>query len=228
MSVESEVSGIQKKLAKMSAPDGSGQEQALELLKILQNLNIDLNILTKTRVGMTVNELRKCSKDDEVIALSKTLIKNWKKFLAPAKDSPSAVSSTSANSTSKSASSSNGKSKSDSKRDDKDRDRVSSSSSKQASFPASSTMADAVRLKCREMLATAIKTEGWLSHLVNKSLFPPFHKGLNMTFRLPLQKSRKDARAPKIWPRSWRTAFSPSSKTPTCATKIAFDRAWPT
>lgn len=31
---------------------------------------------------MTVNELRKCSKDDDVISLSKTLIKNWKKCLA--------------------------------------------------------------------------------------------------------------------------------------------------
>lgn len=161
MSVESEVSSIQKKLAKMSSPDGSGQEQALELLKILQNLNIDLNILTKTRVGMTVNELRKCSKDDEVIALSKTLIKNWKKFLTPAKESSTSNSTSASNNTSKSSSSSNGKSKSDSKRDDKDKDRSSSSSSKQASFPASS-MVDAVRIKCREMLAAAIKTEGRL------------------------------------------------------------------
>lgn len=156
MSVETEVMNIQKKLAKMSSPDGSGQEQALDLLKILQNLNIDLSILTKTRVGMTVNELRKCSKDDEVIALAKTLIKNWKKFLS--KDAPSSNSSNSSNNTSKSSSTANGKSKSDSKRDDKERDR--SSSSKQSSFPASSTMADAVRLKCREMLATALKCEG--------------------------------------------------------------------
>lgn len=59
-----------------------GQEQALDLLKELQQLHIDLNILTQTRIGMTVNELRKCSKDDVVISLSKTLIKNWKKFLA--------------------------------------------------------------------------------------------------------------------------------------------------
>lgn len=160
MSVETEVSNIQKKLAKMSAPDGSGQEQALELLKILQNMDIDLNILTKTRVGMTVNELRKCSKDDEVITLSKTLIKNWKKFLATGKEAPAPSNSSNSTPKSSSSSSSNGKSKSDSKRDSKDKEKSSSGSSKQASFPPSSTMADAVRLKCREMLATAIKIDG--------------------------------------------------------------------
>lgn len=59
-----------------------GQEQALELLKILQKLPVDLELLTKTRIGMTVNALRKSSRDEEVISLSKTLIKNWKKFLS--------------------------------------------------------------------------------------------------------------------------------------------------
>lgn len=59
-----------------------GQEQALELLKILQKLPVNLELLTKTRIGMTVNALRKSSRDEEVISLSKTLIKNWKKFLS--------------------------------------------------------------------------------------------------------------------------------------------------
>lgn len=59
-----------------------GQEQALDLLKSLQTLPVNLEILTKTRIGMTVNALRKSSSDDEVISLSKTLIKNWKKFLS--------------------------------------------------------------------------------------------------------------------------------------------------
>jgi transcription elongation factor S-II len=59
-----------------------GQEQALELLKVLQKLPVNLEVLTKTRIGMTVNALRKSSSDDEVISLSKTLIKNWKKFLS--------------------------------------------------------------------------------------------------------------------------------------------------
>lgn len=105
---------------------------------------------------MTVNELRKCSKDDEVISLSKTLIKNWKKFLANSKDSPSSQTSTSSKSSSKSSSGTHKKSSSDSKKDDKDKDR----NKIQSSFPPSSTMTDAVRLKCREMLSTAIKMGG--------------------------------------------------------------------
>ena len=39
------------------------------------------NLLQKTRIGMTVNNLRKASSDDEVISLSKNLIKVWKKLL---------------------------------------------------------------------------------------------------------------------------------------------------
>lgn len=143
-----------------------GQEQALDLLKALQNLNIDLYILTKTRVGMTVNELRKCSKDDEVIALAKTLIKHWKKRLTPStgKDNsstPNANNGSKSSSKSSSQSSSNGSvKKTDTKKDDRDRDRGSSGSSRQTSFPATSTMTDAVRLKCREMLANAIRVDG--------------------------------------------------------------------
>lgn len=162
MSVEGEVMDIQKKLAKMSSPDGTGQEQALDLLKILQNLNIDLNILTKTRVGMTVNELRKCSKDEEVIALAKTLIKNWKKFLASGKETASASPAQNASKPTAKSSTNGSSKKPEPKRDEKEKDRNNSSSGpvKQTSFPSSSTMTDAVRLKCREMLATAINADG--------------------------------------------------------------------
>ncbi|ENN77285.1 hypothetical protein YQE_06111, partial [Dendroctonus ponderosae] len=125
-----------------------GQEQALDLLKELQSLKINLDVLTKTRIGMTVNALRKSSKDDDVITLAKTLIKNWKKFL-------------SSSDTGKSSSSSDAKeSKKDEKRkedkpkkDDRERDRKLPTA-----FPPTSVTTDSVRLKCREMLASAIKT----------------------------------------------------------------------
>lgn len=132
---------------------------------MLQNLNIDLNMLTKTRIGMTVNELRKCSKDDEVISLSKTLIKNWKKCLTPTPSKETTSSSNSNNiskSSSKSSSSNGNSKKSDVKKDDRDKDRASSSGGSnkhQTSFPSAATT-DAVRLKCREMLATALKMDG--------------------------------------------------------------------
>lgn len=127
----------------------------MDLLKTLQTLNIDLDILTKTRVGMTVNELRKKSSDKEVVSLSKTLIKSWKRFLAPTP--PAKESSSSSSSKSKSSSSSSNKKGNDKKSDDKEKDRKS----QQTCFPApsSNTMADAVRLKCREMLTNALKTE---------------------------------------------------------------------
>lgn len=167
MSVEDDVLRIQKKLNKMSSGDGSvsiiheceaaneretaanhngvlqGQEQALELLKALQTLAVDLDVLTKTRIGMTVNALRKSSRDDEVISLSKTLIRNWKKLLTgqstPSKDSASA---------------------SKSKSSDKDEKKEDKNKKIQSSFPPRSNTADAVRLKCRELLAQALKVDG--------------------------------------------------------------------
>lgn len=137
----------------------------MDLLKALQSLNINLEILTKTRIGMTVNELRKSSKDEEVITLAKTLIKSWKRFLAP----PATGSKESSKSSSKSSSSSSkdkeksSSSSSSSSKDKKDDKKSSSSSSAkddrkttQTSFPASG-LNDAVRLKCREMLCNALK-----------------------------------------------------------------------
>lgn len=140
MSTEEEVMRIQKKLMKMSS--GSGQDQALDLLKELQNLPVTLEILTKTRIGMTVNELRKSSSDDEVISLSKTLIKNWKKFLSTA---------SSKDSTPKADKIKGMEDKSEESKSVKKEEKK-----KQTSFPPCNT-ADSVRIKCRELLAAAIK-----------------------------------------------------------------------
>lgn len=103
---------------------------------------------------MTVNALRKSSKDDEVISLSKTLIKNWKKFLPSTDDKKETKSSSS-------SSSSTSKSKKDKEekrvkeeKSDKEKEKLP----KQFPPPSSNTI-DSVRLKCREMLATAIKTD---------------------------------------------------------------------
>lgn len=103
---------------------------------------MDLDVLTKTRIGMTVNALRKSTKDDEVISLSKTLIKNWKKFLSgpptPAKESAGA---------------------SKPKHADKDDKKEDKNKKMQSSFPPRSNTGDAVRLKCRELLAQALKVD---------------------------------------------------------------------
>ncbi|CAL7940365.1 unnamed protein product [Xylocopa violacea] len=167
MSAEEEVLRIQKKLNKMSSGDGTGQEQALELLKILQKLPVDLELLTKTRIGMTVNALRKSSRDEEVISLSKTLIKNWKKFLSGSNKEKDSTSS---------SSSKKKDDKSEKNKDDgdqkKDKDNTDGNDvkikeekphkdiqRKQSTFPAPTTT-DAVRLKCRELLAAALRVDG--------------------------------------------------------------------
>lgn len=123
-------------------------------------LKIDLSILTKTRIGMTVNELRKTCDNEEVISLSKTLIKNWKKYL-PASNKVSSSPSSSQNSKSSSKSSSSASSHSSHKKSDahkSDSDRSSSNGNK--NYSSTSTVTDAVRLKCRELLMQAIKVEG--------------------------------------------------------------------
>lgn len=103
---------------------------------------------------MTVNALRKSSKDEEVISLSKTLIKNWKKFIPP--------SSTNSNSNKDSVSSSSKSAKKDKKdkpREDKDNNKEKDSKKLQSQFPPANTTTDAVRLKCREMLAAALNID---------------------------------------------------------------------
>ena len=106
---------------------------------------------------MAVNELRKCSKDEDVINLSKKLIKNWKKLLASNPESPKSAQKSTNGSSSSGASKSSSK---DSHKDDKSKDAKNKSSS-QSSFPppSSSSTTDVVRLKCREMLSIALKIE---------------------------------------------------------------------
>ncbi len=87
-SVEEEVMRVRKSLEKMTGGDAgdADQSQALDLLKTLSGLKVDLDVLTTTRIGMTVNALRKSSRDDEVVAMAKTLIKTWKKFVPESAD----------------------------------------------------------------------------------------------------------------------------------------------
>lgn len=96
---------------------------------------------------MTVNALRKSSKDEEVISLSKTLIKNWKKFLS-APNTP--------NKESTSSSKPKPKEKEEKNKDENDKEKKKL----QTSFPPQSTnTTDAVRLKCREMLVGALRVD---------------------------------------------------------------------
>lgn len=125
---------------------------------------------------MTVNELRKSCDNDEVISLSKTLIKSWKKCLPPNSKSSSSSSSSASQNSSSSSSSKDKKSDSHShKSEHSDRSHSKSSSSSSQNISSNgngnksytpsasssgSTTTDAVRLKCRELLTQAIKVDG--------------------------------------------------------------------
>ncbi|XP_062395241.1 transcription elongation factor A protein 3 isoform X2 [Sardina pilchardus] len=84
MAREEDLVRIAKKLDKMVSRNNT--DGALDLLKELQNFNMTLKLLQETRIGMSVNGIRKHCTDEEVIALAKILIKNWKRLLESAQN----------------------------------------------------------------------------------------------------------------------------------------------
>ncbi|KAF6738260.1 Transcription elongation factor A protein 1 [Oryzias melastigma] len=79
MAKNQEVERIAKKLDKMVQKEST--DGALDLLRELQNIKMSLETLQSTRVGMSVNAVRKQSSDEEVQTLAKSLIKSWKRLL---------------------------------------------------------------------------------------------------------------------------------------------------
>nr|XP_040021898.1 transcription elongation factor A protein 3 isoform X7 [Gasterosteus aculeatus aculeatus] len=79
MTREEDLTRIAKKLDKMVSRNNT--EGALDLLRELKSFNMTLKLLQETRIGMSVNGIRKNSTDEEVIALAKLLIKDWKRLL---------------------------------------------------------------------------------------------------------------------------------------------------
>ncbi|XP_054638865.1 transcription elongation factor A protein 3 isoform X2 [Dunckerocampus dactyliophorus] len=79
MTQEEDLIRIAKKLDKMVSRNNT--EGAMDLLKELKGFNMTLKLLQETRIGMSVNSIRKHCTDEEVIALAKVLIKEWKTLL---------------------------------------------------------------------------------------------------------------------------------------------------
>ncbi|KAK7476059.1 hypothetical protein BaRGS_00032686 [Batillaria attramentaria] len=165
MGCEDDVLRIGKKLEKLIASNTSDHVTALDLLKALQDLKMTLDVLQKTRIGMTVNNLRKASSHDEVISLSKTLIKNWKKLLPADGSSQGSLSRQSSSSSLSRSSSSQRMEEGPTESGDADAQPSSMPSSKgnspddkeQNGANRASFTQDAVRLKCRELLMGALK-----------------------------------------------------------------------
>ncbi|KAM9489055.1 transcription elongation factor A protein 3 isoform 8-T8 [Clarias gariepinus] len=79
MTREEELIRIAKKLDKMVSRNNT--EGALDLLRELEKFNMTLKLLQDTRIGMSVNGIRKHCRDEDVVSLAKILIKNWKRLL---------------------------------------------------------------------------------------------------------------------------------------------------
>ncbi|XP_012987167.2 transcription elongation factor A protein 1 [Esox lucius] len=159
---EEEIIRIAKKMDKMAQKkSGVG---ALDLLKELRAVPMTLELLQSTRIGMSVNAIRKQSTDDEVTSLAKALIKSWKKLLdepgggdksEEKRKEPSTPTSTVSPSQGspeprEESSSNDSSSKSEPVE-------VMPSNSLISTFPRAPSTSDSVRMKCREMLSQALQ-----------------------------------------------------------------------
>jgi len=79
-SCEEDVLKIAKKLEKMIEGKKS-MDSVVDLLEGLSRLPVNVEILTKTRIGMTINDLRKKTTDEKISKRAKSLIKEWKNLL---------------------------------------------------------------------------------------------------------------------------------------------------
>ncbi|XP_075883027.1 transcription elongation factor A protein 2 [Nelusetta ayraudi] len=143
-----EVERMSKKLDKMVTKKKT--DGALELLRELKNIQMTLETLQSTRVGMSVNAVRKLSSDQEVQILAKGLIKSWKKLLHGDRKKDGSPVRTSSK---------------DSGSSEKSKVSVESPASpiiptQMASFPPTAVTSDGVRSKSRELLVAALQTDG--------------------------------------------------------------------
>lgn len=159
---------------------------------MLEKVPVTLDLIGKTRIGLTVNNLRRSINDEEVSNHCKGLIKKWKKMLGDTSKAANAPSNpvlvknrpveTDHNNLNNNDNGSNGKATSSSNGNNRNGVADSSSTMKiasssgdaglsgrknstntlpprQVTFPKVSTTGDEVRLKCREMLANALKPD---------------------------------------------------------------------
>uniref|UniRef100_A0A671U5Z8 Transcription elongation factor n=1 Tax=Sparus aurata TaxID=8175 RepID=A0A671U5Z8_SPAAU len=148
MAKNQEVERIAKKLDKMVHKKNT--DGALDLLRELKNIKMSLETLQSTRVGMSVNAVRKQSSEEEVQTLAKALIKSWKKLLGKCvkksgesettPTTPTTPTSPSAPTTPTSPT-------------------TPTLPPRVTSFPPPPVTTDSVRNKCRELLVAALQTD---------------------------------------------------------------------
>merc|ERR1712025_136690 len=195
-SAQEEVLSIRQQLEKMTK-DGE-QGQALDLLQRLGELDMNLTILTQTRIGMTVNALRKSSSNDEVISQSKGLIKAWKKFV-PDNNADKKEKSSSQDT--------NGKNNSHADKNSSEKKAVEKTFEQKKA----SATGDEIRLSCRRLLATALRGDGELpegtvktpeelAELIEETIFNN-HKSTNPKYKNAVRSrvfNLKDKKNPEL------------------------------
>lgn len=122
-----------------------------------------LELLQSTRIGMSVNAIRKQSTDDEVTSLAKALIKSWKKLLDEPGGGDKSLeekrkeSSTPTSLVSPTQGSPEPREESNDSSSKNEPVDVMPSISLISTFPQAPSTSDSVRIKCREMLSQALQ-----------------------------------------------------------------------
>ncbi|XP_077070417.1 transcription elongation factor A protein 2 isoform X2 [Siphateles boraxobius] len=157
MAKDQEVERIAKKLDKMVHKKNT--DGAIDLLRELKNMKMSLETLQSTRIGMSVNAVRKQSSEEEVQTLAKSLIKTWKKLLDGSeakseekKKGGSPLQSSSSKDCPGSSDTSN--------KQETPKTPTTPVTPKFTSFPPAPVTTDSVRTKCRELLVAALQTDG--------------------------------------------------------------------
>ncbi|KAM9040018.1 transcription elongation factor A protein 1-like [Sarcophilus harrisii] len=152
--MEDEILRIAKKIDKMVQKKNAAG--ALDLLKELKNVPMTLELLRSTKIGISVNTVRKQSTDEEVTSLAKSLVKCWKKLVCGF--SKTQMKPKKEPATSSQSSPEPGQERSSSIKANQGKEETNASHSFIKSFPRAPSTSDWVRIKCREMLAAALRT----------------------------------------------------------------------
>nr|XP_039271869.1 transcription elongation factor A protein 1-like [Styela clava] len=215
MSYEEEVLRIGRKLDNMVSKNTT--EQAVDVLKALKQIPMTLDTLQKTRIGMSVNNVRKQTSSEEVSSAAKQLIKGWKKLVPepPLKKSESSKSL-------------KNESKKETKRDEsssgqgvKESATAKVSSNGMEVHQSLASTNNPVRDKCREMLIRGLETPSsseseksrfrFLAAMIEEAIFKEFcDTGVKYKNRVRSRYSNlKDTRNPQLRENVLSGAISP-------------------
>ena len=75
-----EVILVKKKIEKILDDEALLEAEAPEMIRTLSKLTLDLDTLRKSKIGFTLDKLRKSAKDESIKKSAKDLLKSWKKM----------------------------------------------------------------------------------------------------------------------------------------------------